>query len=130
MSSPFVWDGNPVMFTIPAIPLPVELSLIGLVLAFIAYNVLVSRKTKGKPLNPWLLGVGAFVAGQVIGLVLPGPTFDALGPIAPRWYGLMFALSFYLGYKIGARTFLDAKLPLQYADSLFLYLMAGTVLGA
>jgi prolipoprotein diacylglyceryl transferase len=56
--------------------------------------------------------------------------FESIGPIAPRWYGLMFALSFYLGYKIGARTFLDAKLPLQYADSLFLYLMAGTVLGA
>lgn len=130
MSSPFVWDGNPVMFTIPAIPLPFELSLIGLVLAFIAYNVLVSRKTKGKPINPWLLGAGAFVVGQIIGLVIPGPMFESIGPIAPRWYGLMFALSFYLGYKIGARTFLDAKLPLQYADSLFLYLMAGTVLGA
>lgn len=58
------------------------------------------------------------------------PVMFSIGLLSPRWYGLMFALSFWLGYHIGARTFADAKIPLKYADSLFMYLMAGTILGA
>jgi prolipoprotein diacylglyceryl transferase len=47
-----------------------------------------------------------------------------------RWYGLMFALGFWIGYKIVERMFLQEKVDLKWLDSLFIYLMAGTVIGA
>lgn len=143
-SSHFVWDGNPEIFTIPEFQLPFALSILGLVISFIAYQFFASKKKEGgsgkrdagsqehqaSTVKLLALGILLLIIGQLIGLVLPGPTFESIGPIAPRWYGLLFALSFFLGYNIGARTFTDANLPLKYADSLFIYLMVGTILGA
>ncbi len=47
-----------------------------------------------------------------------------------RWYGLMFALGFWIGYKIVEKMFKQEKIDLKWLDSLFIYVIAGTVLGA
>ncbi|MDD2799804.1 MAG: prolipoprotein diacylglyceryl transferase [Bacteroidales bacterium] len=47
-----------------------------------------------------------------------------------RWYGLMFAIGFWVGFKIVEKMFLREKIDLKWLDSLFLYVMAGTVIGA
>jgi phosphatidylglycerol---prolipoprotein diacylglyceryl transferase len=47
-----------------------------------------------------------------------------------RWYGLMFAIGFWIGYKIVEKMFKQEKIDLKWLDSLFIYVIAGTVLGA
>lgn len=47
-----------------------------------------------------------------------------------RWYSLMFALGFWIGYKIVERMFTFEKIKLEWLDSLFIYVFAGTVIGA
>ncbi|MCK6619921.1 MAG: prolipoprotein diacylglyceryl transferase [Calditrichaceae bacterium] len=58
------------------------------------------------------------------------PEIFRIGPIALRWYSLMFILSFLLGYYLVRKMFLAEKKPEQYMDALFLYMFGGTIIGA
>lgn len=58
------------------------------------------------------------------------PTLFSVGPFTVRWYGLFFALAFLLGYVIVRRMFRREGKPEEDLDSLLLYMMAGTVIGA
>ncbi len=58
------------------------------------------------------------------------PIMFSLGPISVRWYGLMFALGFLIGYTIVARMFRHEGAPEKWLSTLLLYLIAGTVIGA
>lgn len=53
-----------------------------------------------------------------------------LGPLTVRWYGLMFALSFYLGYRILEKMFKHEGVSLEWLDKLFMYVIIATVVGA
>lgn len=58
------------------------------------------------------------------------PEIIQLGPIHIRWYGLLFALGFILGYIIMSWIFkIENKNP-KALESLTLYLVLGTVIGA
>lgn len=50
--------------------------------------------------------------------------------IHPRWYGVLFAIAFLLGFKIEEKIFAHEKLNPDWVDSLFMSVMVGTVLGA
>ena len=58
------------------------------------------------------------------------PTLFSIFGREIRWYSLMFALGFWIGYKIVERMFKKDHLPANWLDSLFLYVFAGTVIGA
>lgn len=58
------------------------------------------------------------------------PEIVNIGPITLRWYGLMFAAGFSIGFVMVRRMFLKENAPEQWLDTLFLYLVLGTVLGA
>ena len=58
------------------------------------------------------------------------PTIFRLGPLAPRWYGLLFALGFLIGFYLMRRVFRREGKPEQDLDFLLLYLLGGTVIGA
>lgn len=58
------------------------------------------------------------------------PTIFRLGPLAPRWYGLLFALGFLIGFYLMQRVFRREDKPVQDLDFLLLYLLGGTVIGA
>ena len=58
------------------------------------------------------------------------PEIFHIGSLAIRWYGLFFALSFYLGYIIMERIFKKEDIPLQLLDSLATYMIIATVIGA
>jgi len=58
------------------------------------------------------------------------PEIFRLGPIAVRWYGLLFALGFLLGYYIVEKMFKKDGIKLEWLDKLFLYTMIATVVGA
>jgi len=58
------------------------------------------------------------------------PVIGTIGPLSPRWYGVLFATAFMLSYVTMKRIFQAEKKPLVDLDRLTLYMMFGTVLGA
>ncbi len=58
------------------------------------------------------------------------PEIFSLGNLSVRWYGLFWALSFYLGYEIIARIFSKEGLPQKHADSILIYMFVGSIVGA
>ncbi len=58
------------------------------------------------------------------------PEIFSIGSITVRWYGLFWALSFYLGYEMIYYMFKKEKVPTQQADKLLIYFALGSVLGA
>lgn len=58
------------------------------------------------------------------------PELFRLGNLAVRWYGLFWALSFYLGYEIMLRIFKKEGFPVKHADSLLIYMAVGSIVGA
>lgn len=58
------------------------------------------------------------------------PTLIELGPLTIRWYGVLFALAFLCGYYIMQWVLKREQLPVQWMDSLLLYMMVGTIAGA
>ncbi len=58
------------------------------------------------------------------------PEIFHLGPLSVRWYGLLFAMSFFMGYMIFQHFFKKENLKAELLDSLLIYMMVGVVLGA
>jgi len=58
------------------------------------------------------------------------PTLFRLGPLAPRWYGLLFALGFLIGFYLMRNVFDREGRPETDLDILLLYLLGGTIIGA
>jgi len=58
------------------------------------------------------------------------PDIIAIGFIRIRWYGIMFALSFILGYQIMKWIYVREQKNIENLDQLLLYLMVGTIVGA
>lgn len=66
-------------------------------------------------------------------LVIPwdvNPEIFRLGPLAVRWYGLLFASSFLFGYVIMNRIFKNENLGEAVLDRLTIYMAVGTIVGA
>lgn len=65
----------------------------------------------------------------------PTPTIfevdiPGLGTLAPRWYGLLFALGFVFGYIIMMRVFKKERIPIKVLDQLATYMIIATIIGA
>lgn len=58
------------------------------------------------------------------------PTIFSIGPVSVRWYGLLFAMSFVVGYFIMLRIFRKENIPEPLLDSLSMYMLIATVVGA
>jgi len=58
------------------------------------------------------------------------PELIRLGPITVRWYGLLFALGFLLGYLIFQRIFRSEGVPENDLGTLLLYILGGAMIGA
>ncbi|MBU0473904.1 MAG: prolipoprotein diacylglyceryl transferase [Bacteroidetes bacterium] len=58
------------------------------------------------------------------------PEIFSLGPIHIRWYGLLFASSFIVGFKIMERIFIKENKPMDDLNDLVWFMILGTVLGA
>lgn len=58
------------------------------------------------------------------------PVLFTLGPLSPRWYGVLFGLAFYISYIIMRRMFNDDKRSLKDLDSLAILIIVGTIVGA
>ena len=58
------------------------------------------------------------------------PAIFEINGFGPRWYGLLFASGFLFGYLLTDWVFRREKLDQKWLDSLLIYLVVGTVLGA
>lgn len=58
------------------------------------------------------------------------PTIVEIGPLAPRWYGLLFALGFVVGFYVMRSIFQREGKPEADLDRLLLYMLGGTIVGA
>lgn len=58
------------------------------------------------------------------------PELFNLGPLSVRWYGLLFASGFLIGYYIGEKMLKSENVPQKWVDSLFFYIIIATILGA
>ena len=58
------------------------------------------------------------------------PEIFSLGPLHVRWYGLMFAVGFLFGYQHVEKMFKHENLNLKWLESLFIYMIVATVVGA
>jgi phosphatidylglycerol---prolipoprotein diacylglyceryl transferase len=58
------------------------------------------------------------------------PEIFHIGKLSVRWYGLLFAASFYFGYLLFTKFFKIEKVPIEVLDKLTVYMALGTVLGA
>lgn len=58
------------------------------------------------------------------------PEIFNLGPLSIRWYGLLFASGFLIGYYVGEKMLKSEKVNEKWFDSLFFYLIIATIVGA
>ncbi len=58
------------------------------------------------------------------------PSIFSIGPVSVRWYGLLFAMSFVVGYFIMLRIFRKENIPEPLLDELSMYMLISTVFGA
>ena len=59
-----------------------------------------------------------------------GPVLFQLGPLAIRYYGILFALSFFIGYNIIRSVFRREGKPESDLSTLLTYMMVGVIAGA
>ncbi len=60
----------------------------------------------------------------------PSPILFKLGPVAIRYYSLMFVIAFMLGLHLMKKIFVNEKISLEKLDSLFIYVVVATLIGA
>lgn len=58
------------------------------------------------------------------------PEIFTLGFLSVRWYGLLFALSFVLGFRLMEKIFRAEKVSEKHLDRLMIYMVIGTIVGA
>lgn len=58
------------------------------------------------------------------------PEIFEIGSFAVRWYGLFFAIGFLGGYYMVERMFKHEKTELKWLESLFMYMIIATIVGA
>lgn len=58
------------------------------------------------------------------------PVAFSLGPVEVRWYGICWALGFLFGYLLMSKVYKKEKMPEGEMDSLLIYMLVSTVIGA
>jgi len=132
------WDGDPVLFTLPEFHLPVPISIWGLIagfaLLFWLWNRLIPQSDEARKSvpfwKPWGIILGSLAASQILFLFIGGPVIETLGPIQPRWYGLMFACAFIFGYLLGSKLLREGGRTPEEVDRLLIYVLIATIVGA
>lgn len=58
------------------------------------------------------------------------PVAFSLGPLEIRWYGVIYALGFFLAITIIGKTFKHDGAPEAWLDKVFIYMILGVIVGA
>lgn len=60
----------------------------------------------------------------------PSPEIFKIGSFAIRYYSLMFVFAFMFGLYLMKKIFINEKIPIEKLDSLFIYTVVATLIGA
>lgn len=60
----------------------------------------------------------------------PNPIALSLGPIEIRWYGIIYALGFFIAITIIDKIFKKENTPEGWVDKVFIYMILATIIGA
>jgi len=60
----------------------------------------------------------------------PNPEIFTIGEWGPRWYGILFALGFVIGYYLMLKIFKKEGIKQEVLDSLTMHVFLGTLIGA
>lgn len=138
------WTVRPEFFSIEKLHLSPAILLAGIMLALVwavADRVVASRKMqawradganpKKKPDSDW----SGTIIGSILALVLiylrsNNPDGLDVGPLAVRWYGMMFLIGFIIGYRIIWHMFRHEGAPEQWLPTLLIYVAVATIVGA
>lgn len=60
----------------------------------------------------------------------PNPVLIDLGPLEIRWYGLIYAIGFFLAINIIGKTFKHDGAPEAWLDKVFIYFILAVIVGA
>lgn len=136
-SNHLTWGPSPEIFTIPEFYLPFSVSIFGLILSIVIFYfgwLKIKPEKSGEPMDEpwqvWALGTVAFIVGQIPFLFISSPTLDTIGPLEPRWYGLLFASAFIFGYLVTFKMFKIGGRTQEEMDRLLIYVLIATVIGA
>lgn len=58
------------------------------------------------------------------------PVIFSLGPLQPRWYGLLFAGAFVSGYMFGVKMWKDSGRKVEEMEHMLTWILVATVIGA
>ena len=58
------------------------------------------------------------------------PVLFSFGPLSVRWYGLMWAIGFLVGYWIVTKVYEREGIAEEISEKVFMYMLIGTVIGA
>ena len=58
------------------------------------------------------------------------PELFQLGFLTIRWYGLLFALAFILGFRVFEKILMAEKIPMEHLDRIFVTMVISTIVGA
>lgn len=138
------WTVKPEIFAIESLHLSQAWLYIGVLLCAIwgfADRVLTTRRIKRwkaegskpscRPDDSWFVPI---VAAALALWLLTKASSSAqgidIGPIAVRWYGLMFLIGFIAGYRIVWHIFRHEGVPESWLPTLLIYVAVATIVGA
>lgn len=138
------WTCRPEIFSVESVHLSSALLLLGVALCIIwavADRMLSSKsiaKWKAQGANPakkpdsgWAGVIFAVIVGLwLLNLRASNPQGIDVGPIAVRWYGMMFLIGFIIGYRIVWHMFRHEGAPEEWLPTLLIYVAVATIVGA
>lgn len=135
METMFVtWTCRPEIFRVDSVhlsPALLALAAIACLAWAVADFVMASNaRKKGKDADRSGAVLGCILAGICLWLRSSHPEGMDVGPIAVRWYGLMFLIGFIVGYWVVSRMFRHEGAPQAWMPTLLIYVAVATIVGA
>jgi len=138
------WTCRPEIFAIDSLTLSSALLAAGILLCIVwaaVDRVMASRARKRwlaagadpkkKPDDDWSNTImAAIIAAVLVYFRAHNPEGVTIGPLAIRWYGLMFLIGFVVGYRIVWHMFRHEGAPEQWLPTLLIYVAVATIVGA
>ncbi len=130
MLSFVTWTVRPEIFSIDHVHLTPGVMALGIIICLIwgIADRIRDRKRAEKDWSSTILA--GFFGLLLIYLRANNPDGVTFGPIAIRWYGMMFLIGFIIGYRIIWHIFRHEGAPEEWLPTLLIYVAVATIVGA
>lgn len=124
------WTVRPEIFAIDHVHLSPSVLALGILICLVwgVVDRIRDRKRAEKDRSGTILAV--LLGLGCIYLRANNPDGVTLGPLAVRWYGMMFLVGFVIGYRIVWHIFRHEGAPEEWLPTLLIYVAVATIVGA